>query len=86
MGSKGGILYISIPIEKQNEILLKAHWVFSPTDILTWCLDMLAELARFDYVESIRGLVRDARPTDVRRSTAFGLGIYTFKKKTFAKF
>ncbi len=86
MVSEGGILYISIPIGKQNEIHFNAHRVFSPTDILTWCPDMPAELVHFDYIDSVRGLVRDVSPTDVQLSTAYGLGIYTFKKKPLAKF
>lgn len=81
MVSAGGTLYISIPIGRQNEVHFNAHRVFSPTDILTWCPGMPADLVRFDYIDSARGVVRDCRPTDIQMTSAYGLGVYTFTKK-----
>ena len=47
----------------------------------TWCQDMPADLVRFDYIDSVRGVVRDVQPTDVQLSSAYGIGIYSFRKK-----
>ena len=82
MVSTGSTLYISGPIGRQNEVHFNPHRVFSPTDILTWCPGMPAALVRFDYIDSARSAARDCRPTDIKMSTPYGLGTYTFSKRT----
>jgi hypothetical protein len=42
----------------------------------------VAHVAAFREIDSARGVVRDCRPTDIKMSSPYGLGIYTFGKKT----
>lgn len=76
-----GMLYISFPIGRSNEVHFNAHRVFEPRDIFTWSAQAAAlELVRFDCVDDAGNLHLDV-PI---RSTAFnlvhGCGIYSFRK------
>jgi len=81
MIKSGGILYISFPIGKTNEVHFNAHRVFHPRDIFGWALDPSGlKLERFDFVDDRGGLHRQA---DVRDdlNVSYGCGIYMFKKQ-----
>lgn len=77
----GGILYISFPIGKTNQVHFNAHRVFSPRDIFAWPLHGSSlRLDRFDYVDD-RGNLHsgvDVKAVDI--DVSYGCGIYTFEK------
>ncbi len=77
----GGILYISFPIGRSNEVHFNAHRIFHPKDILSWAEDrgsMLLE--RFDYVDDAGSLHQEVELATANLDLSFGCGIYTFKK------
>lgn len=81
MLTKGGILYISFPIGKGNELHFNAHRVFHPHDVLNWSRDCEAvNLDRFDFVDDDGHLHQkiDLRNTPI--DVTLGCGIYTFRK------
>lgn len=78
----GGLLYLSFPIGRKNEIHFNAHRVFEPKDIFSWpgALEQLS-LERFDFVDDAGDLVIDY-PLLSKESPLvdYGCGIYTFRK------
>jgi len=79
--NKGGRLYISFPISRNNEIHFNAHRVFNPLWILGHP-EILAymKLVRFDYVDDSGDLHLDVSPSSVEKSISYGCGIYTLEK------
>jgi hypothetical protein len=76
-----GILFISFPIGKENEVHFNAHRVFHPKDIFTWAEHSSSlELERFDYVDDAGNLHQNIDIEKTKLDVIFGLGIYTFKK------
>ena len=76
----GGVLYISFPIGRQNEVHFNAHRVFHPQDVLTWDAAKNLELVRFDYVDDAGNLHRNVDLLNQAVEVNLGCGIYTFKK------
>lgn len=76
-----GILYISFPIGRQNEVHFNAHRVFHPADILNWAYDKDAlQLERFDFVDDDGDLHKNIDVKNDEVSVDCGCGIYTFLK------
>jgi hypothetical protein len=78
---KGGHLYISFPIGKQDEVHFNAHRVFHPKSILA--LESIADnmnLVRFDYVDDNGDLHPNTSVDSAVGKTKCGCGIYTFVK------
>lgn len=80
MLEKGGTIYMSFPIGRQNEVHFNAHRVFHPRDILRWRASQQLELVRFDYVDDSGNLHRNADLLNQVIDVNLGCGIYTFKK------
>ena len=79
--SKGGRLYISFPIGKNDEIHFNAHRVFRVDTIFKHpSIKENMELVRFDYVDQSGNLHTGAKVKDFNTNTKDGCGIYTFKK------
>ena len=77
----GGVLYISFPISKENEVHFNAHRVFHPLDILSWPLDGTSlDLQRFDYVDDQGDLHVEFPLASLTPSVDYGCGIYSFSK------
>jgi hypothetical protein len=77
----GGLLYISFPIVKEDEVHFNAHRYFSPKSILGWAINPRGiKLERFDYIDDEGVLHRDHDLNDRELHVAYGLGIYTFRK------
>lgn len=80
----GGMLYVSFPIGKADEVHFNAHRVFHPRAIFAWTEDIGAlRLARFDYVDDNGNLHRDADPMHDGIDVVYGCGIYTFEKRSY---
>ena len=76
-----GILFISFPIGKANEVHFNAHRVFHPTDIFTWADHSSSlKLERFDYVDDAGNLHQNIDLEEIKLDVKLGCGIYTFKK------
>ena len=75
----GGILYISFPIGKKNEVHFNAHRVFHPKDIFSWAPNSL-NLIRFDYVDDTGKLHQNFDLFNSELVVTYGCGIYTFCK------
>ncbi|MCK8780204.1 DUF268 domain-containing protein [Rhizobium sp. NTR19] len=82
MVKKGGTLYISFPIGRNDEVHFNAHRVFHPTSILSYDVvrNSLA-LQRFDYVDDAGDLHLDVDLATNVPSVRYGCGIYTFRKQ-----
>lgn len=78
--SKNGMLYISFPIGRENEIHFNAHRVFHPTDILSWPGSDLIKLRRFDYVDDSGNLHKNINLLKDNIDVRYGCGIYSFEK------
>jgi len=77
----GGVLYISFPIGKTNEVYFNAHRVFHPRDIFSWPNPQhQLDLVRFDYVDDNGDLHRNADVKNAAPDVEYGCGIYTFRK------
>jgi SAM-dependent methyltransferase len=77
----GGVLFISFPIGRANEVHFNAHRVFHPKDIFSWTSDMDSmKLERFDYVDDAGELHQDVNIETTDVNVVFGCGIYTFRK------
>lgn len=77
----GGILYISFPIGKENQILFNAHRIFHHLDIFNWAYNKNSiELIRFDYVDDSGRLFQNVNLNTINNDLNYGCGIYTFKK------
>jgi len=74
-----GVLYISFPIGKTNEVHFNAHRVFHPRDIFSWAPNKL-NLIRFDYVDDIGDLHKNFDVLNNDLDVTYGCGIYTFRK------
>lgn len=81
MLKQGGILYISFPIGRSNEVHFNAHRVFGCDEIFSWA-DMAdqMELLRFDYVDDDGNLHKNIDLNKTKLDVKYGCGIYTFKK------
>ena len=76
-----GILYLSFPIGKTDEIHFNAHRVFHPKSIFeNKSIQKKMELIRFDYVDDSGDLHLDKSIESVLGKLTYGCGIYTFKK------
>ena len=76
-----GVLYISFPIGKANEVHFNAHRVFHPQDIFTWAGDAGSlTLERFDYVDDAGSLHCNVDIETAGIDVSYGCGIYTFRK------
>ena len=81
MLEKNGILYISFPIGKKDEVHFNAHRVFHPKSILKHhCIRSYMELIRFDYVDDKGDLYLNSNVDSTLAKLDYGCGIYTFKK------
>ena len=79
---KGGRLYISFPIGKEDEVHFNAHRVAHPKTILKHpSIEKYMTLARFDFVDDAGSLHTNISIDDVDENTRYGCGIYTFVKK-----
>lgn len=76
-----GILYISFPIGKDNEVHFNAHRVFHPKDIFIWTDNKNSlKLERFDYVDDAGDLHQNVNIETAKLNVVYGCGIYTFRK------
>jgi hypothetical protein len=76
-----GMLYISFPIGKANEVHFNAHRVFHYQDIFAWADDAgRLGLERFDYVDDAGALHQNVDIDTAKIDVVYGCGIYTFKK------
>lgn len=81
MLEKNGILYISFPIGKKDEVHFNAHRVFHPKSIFkNNCIKSQMELVRFDYVDDIGDLHINSDIDKTLGKLNYGCGIYTLKK------
>ena len=81
MLEKNGILYISFPIGKKDEVHFNAHRVFHPKSILKHnCINSYMKLIRFDYVDDKGDLYLNSNVDSTLAKLDYGCGIYTFKK------
>lgn len=77
----GGVLYISFPIGRQDQVHFNAHRVFHPLSIFDWPSgESKMELERFDFVDDFGDLHTDYPIFDEVPLTNFGCGIYTLRK------
>jgi hypothetical protein len=78
---KNGILYISFPISKNNEIHFNSQRVFNPNEIFNWVSkENNILLKNFDYVDSRGDLHLNTKISDIENIKEYGCGIYTFIK------
>jgi len=78
---KGGRMYISFPIGKNDEVHFNAHRVFQPGTILKHpSIEKSMRLIRFDFVDDNGDLHLSKLIEDVTVDTRYGCGIYTFEK------
>jgi hypothetical protein len=76
-----GLMYISFPIGKNDEVHFNAHRVFHPTTILKHpSIEKNMRLIRFDFVDDNGDLHLSKSIEDVGAEIEYGCGIYTFKK------
>ena len=82
MIKRGGTLYISFPVSKDNEIHFNSQRVFKPTEIFNWPdEENIITLQRFDYVNLQGELELNVKISDVENINGIGCGIYTFIKE-----
>ena len=78
---KKGLLYISFPIGKQDEIHFNAHRVFHPKSILNFeIVKKRLELINFDCIDDKGDLHKSVSLDYASEKYNFGCGIYTFRK------
>ena len=78
---KGGILYISFPIGRHDEVHFNAQRIFNPSSILKIeSISKKMELIRFDWVDDNGNLHVKSNIENVGDNVKYGCGIYTFKK------
>tara|TARA_B100000212_G_C27352743_1_gene524427 strand:+ start:392 stop:1168 length:777 start_codon:yes stop_codon:yes gene_type:complete len=76
-----GILYISFPIGKKDEVHFNAHRVFHPKSIFkNNSIRSKMELIRFDYVDDQGDLHLKSTIENTLGKLNYGCGIYTLKK------
>ena len=81
MLEKNGILYISFPIGKTDEVHFNAQRVFHPKSIFNYhCIRSCMKLIRFDYVDDNGDLHLNSNVDTILGKLDYGCGIYTFKK------
>jgi hypothetical protein len=81
MVSRGGRLYISFPIGKDDEVHFNAHRVHHPKSILKFpSISENMTLSRFDFVDDHGDLHLNVGVDDAVDKTEYGCGIYTFEK------
>lgn len=79
----GGMMYISFPIGRSNEVHFNAHRVFHPKDIFNWSeSSRQLELQRFDYVDDGGAIHKNVDLFNHEISVTYGCGIYSFRKKS----
>ncbi|QWD05630.1 DUF268 domain-containing protein [Polynucleobacter paneuropaeus] len=77
----GGMLYISFPIGRSNEVHFNAHRVFNPMDIFTWAEDpSCLKLVEFNFVDDMGDLKRGVDIENQKINVSYGCGIYMFRK------
>lgn len=76
----GGILYISFPIGKADQICFNAHRIFKPSSILKWQDKTSLELLNFSFVDDAGNLHKKVGINSVPDTVEYGCGIYTFRK------
>ena len=77
----GGIIYISFPISKNNQVHFNAHRFFHPHDILDWDVSpMKFTISRFDYVDDDGNLQVNVDLQSGIIDVNDGCGIYTLLK------
>ena len=78
---KNGIIYISFPIGRANEVHFNAHRVFHPMDIFSWAINPASlKLLRFDYIDDAGDIHQNINLHKAKINLKYGCGIYTFKK------
>ena len=78
---KNGILYISFPIGKTDQIHFNAHRVLHPKSIFkNHSIKSNMELVRFDYVDDMGDLHSNVDLESIPEGLNYGCGIYTLKK------
>ena len=78
---RDGILYISFPIGRQNEVHFNAHRVFHPLEIFSWAnSEFKIHLERFDFVDDSGKLHKQFNLNDQIPDVSYGCGIYTLRK------
>jgi len=76
-----GILYISFPIGKKDEVHFNAHRVFHPLSLFDYpSVKQHLKLIKFDYVDDQGNLHLDGKTEDAVDKFIMGCGIYTFQK------
>ena len=81
MLEKHGILYISFPIGKTDEVHFNAHRVFHPKSIQkNHSIRSQMELIRFDYVDDLGDLHLNTNIESTFGKLNYGCGINTLKK------
>tara|TARA_Y200000002_G_C22588313_1_gene624006 strand:- start:22 stop:798 length:777 start_codon:yes stop_codon:yes gene_type:complete len=81
MLEKNGILYLSFPIGKKDEVHFNAHRIFHPKSIFNnHIIRSQMELIRFDYVDDQGDLHLESNVELTLGKLNYGCGIYTFKK------
>ena len=81
MLERNGILYISFPIGKKDEVYFNAHRVLHPKSIFkNHSIKSQMELIRFDYVDDIGDLHLNCKVENTLGNLNYGCGIYTLKK------
>ena len=81
MLEKNGILYISFPIGKTDQVHFNSHRVFHPKSIFkNKNIKLQMELVRFDYVDDLGDLHLDTDIESILGKLNYGCGIYTLKK------
>ena len=81
MLEKNGILYISFPIGKKDEVHFNADRVFHPKSIFkNYSIRSQMELIRFDYVDDLGYLHTNSNIESTLGKLNYGCGIYTLKK------
>tara|TARA_Y100000768_G_scaffold388389_1_gene383989 strand:- start:27 stop:806 length:780 start_codon:yes stop_codon:yes gene_type:complete len=79
--SKGGRLYLSLPIGQFDEIHFNAHRIFKVDSILQYSsIKENTTLLRFDYVDDDGKLHTDVNIHNFNKYLNHGCGIYTFVK------
>lgn len=79
--ASGGVLYLSFPIGREDEVHFNAHRVFHPKSILN--VDSIARhmaLERFDFIDDKDGVFLDCDVEDAVGKVTYGCGIYSFRK------
>lgn len=78
-----GILYLSFPISKKEELHFNAHRVLNPLTLLKFkSVNKYLELINFDCVDDLGDLHKSVDINSIVDKFSHGLGIYTFKKIT----